>query len=174
MKLSKLVKSSNSVRARRLKKRLSPSELAEASGVKAARVKAIEANKAKPSLEEAARLSRSLGAGVDSLFSFGFKNKEEKKPAAVKKKAKRASGAEPSKRVLPLLTLMAGRKEPRIQKKVVRLVGGVGAKHLGETLAVVKKWKHKNPALVKKCARELRKHHAHDKQAVRKIRDSLA
>jgi len=175
LKLAKLVKSSNLVRAKRLKQKLSPSELADASGVKPAKLKAIEANKAKPSLEEATRLSRVLGVKVESLFSLKFKEKE-KKPARVKarKKLKRASGGQPSKRILPLLTLMAGKKEPRIQKKVMRLVGGVGARHLGETLDTVKKWKRKNPALVKKCAGELRKRHKGDRKAYKLIREALA
>ena len=176
MKLAKLVKSSNLVRKKRLKRKLSPGGLAEASGVKLAKLKAIEANKAKPSLEEAARLSRVLGVKVESLFSLEFKNKIEKKaaPIKIKKKVKRASGGQPSKRVLPLLTLMAGKREPRIQKRVVRLVGGVGARHLDETLATVKKWKRKNPTLVRKCASELRKRHKGDRKAYKLIREALA
>ena len=177
MKLAKLVKSSNLVRVKRLKRKLSLGELAEASGVKPTKLKAIEANKAKPLLEEATRLSRVLGVKVGLLFSLEFeKKKKEKKPARIKakKKMKRASGGQPSKRVLPLLTLMAGKREPSIQKKVVRLVGGVGARHLGETLATVRKWKRKNPALVKKCAGELRRRHKGDRKAYKLIREALA
>jgi hypothetical protein len=69
---------------------------------------------------------------------------------------------------------MAGKREPSIQKKVVRLVGGVGARHLSETLATVKKWKRKNPALVRKCAGELRKRHKGDRKAYKLIREALA
>jgi len=142
------------LRAEREKKKYAIAELASAAGVSERETKRIDKG-GMPSLEQAARLCRVLGTPVESVFVFEF--------------ARPARGSsEPSSRILPLLSMMAGKSDPALQRRVVELVGKVSKTDLDAVLAEVARWKNKR--LVAKCLAEIRREHRGSKEVKARIR----
>ncbi|PIN96121.1 hypothetical protein COX86_03970 [Candidatus Micrarchaeota archaeon CG_4_10_14_0_2_um_filter_60_11] len=167
----KQVRRSNRVRELRNAKKLTQAGLAQAVGVTRQTIISLEDNRFNPSLDLAFKISRILGSTVDGLFNYEFEGGKKKAVARPKAKPPKSRGAgEPTEKILPLLGLMAARRDAGTMKRVSHLVARVSLKSPDKALETVAGWRKKNPELASKCLRAIRKAHGNSREVREKIR----